>query len=403
MMKLEEYKKATVLYGVLGSLYNMADKLYGTVFILLMYDRNIGSNMISVVFAISSLALAAFDYPTGNISDKYGRKKTAGIGFLFWGIGMIAYGYSTETWGFIFSSIVMSFGIALISGALQSWYVDYLHKLNKLDYKDKIIPKLTGITSFFAAVTLAMGTVLIKKSLNLPVVISGIIACIAGVIALLFLEDNYGEITNDNIFVDIVNNTKKLVKDKNMMKILIRSLFAHTAFICFILSWQIYGANNVGFDPSLNGIILIIFMLLFTFSGFVTSKLVDYFKAIYISTVGMLIAVLGLIIVFLMPNVYFFILGLCAFEFGLGIDQSASSAWIHDYIPNDKRATFYSGLSAVRSFYGFFVSIAIGYFIEYFGYTYVWLLAAIAEICAAIYLYININNLIPAIQPIDRK
>ncbi|WP_427340433.1 MFS transporter [Caloranaerobacter sp. DY30410] len=401
MMNLENYKKATILYGFISSLYNMADKLYGIVFILLMYSKKLSSHNISIVFAISSLSLAIFDYPSGNVSDKYGRKKTTGIGFLLWGIGMIAYGNSTKTFGFILSSIIMAFGLALISGALQSWYVDYLQKSNKLDYKDKIIPKLVGITSIFAAVGSIIGTVLIKKNLNLPVIVAGGIAFIAGLVTLSFLEDNYGEITNDSIWVDIINNTKSFARDKSMKKILMRSLFAHTAFICFILSWQIYGVNKVGLDPSLNGILLIIFMLLFSLSGFITSKLIDYFKAIHISIIGMLVAALGLIIIFIKPNIWFFIIGLCVFEFGLGMDLSSTNTWIHDYIPNNKRATFYSGLSAIKSFYGFFITIVIGYFIDYFGYSYTWLLAAIAQTCAAIYLIVNINNLVPAIHNND--
>lgn len=401
MMNLENYKKATILYGFISSLYNMADKLYGTVFILLMYSKKLSSHNISIVFAISSLSLAIFDYPSGNVSDKYGRKKTTGIGFLLWGIGMTAYGNSAKTFGFILSSIVMAFGLALISGALQSWYVDYLQKSNKLDYKDKIIPKLVGITSIFAAVGSIIGTVLIKKNLNLPVIVAGGIAFIAGLVTLSFLEDNYGEITNDSIWVDIINNTKSFARDKSMKKILMRSLFAHTAFICFILSWQIYGVNKVGLDPSLNGILLIIFMLLFSLSGFITSKLIDYFKAIHISIIGMLVAALGLIIIFIKPNIWFFIIGLCVFEFGLGMDLSSTNTWIHDYIPNNKRATFYSGLSAIKSFYGFFITIVIGYFIDYFGYSYTWLLAAIAQTCAAIYLIVNINNLVPAIHNND--
>lgn len=81
-------RKYSVFLGVILSGYNVADKLYGAVFIILMSLRGVDAFQISIVFAVSSLSMAVFDYPSGNLSDIYGRKRMTAAGFIVWGAGL---------------------------------------------------------------------------------------------------------------------------------------------------------------------------------------------------------------------------------------------------------------------------------------------------------------------------
>lgn len=91
--------------------YSLADKMYGAVFIVLMSMRGIDPLQISIIFAVSSLSLAIFDYPSGNLSDLYGRKRLTAIGFIIWGGGLTVFAFAGNLAVYIVSAVVMSLGL----------------------------------------------------------------------------------------------------------------------------------------------------------------------------------------------------------------------------------------------------------------------------------------------------
>ncbi|WP_058990677.1 hypothetical protein [Anaerococcus rubeinfantis] len=72
---MENFKKTKNIYLTMMSLYGFADKLYGSIYIAFMRSANLSMFQISNLFSIEQILLAIFDYPTGTISDKIGRKK----------------------------------------------------------------------------------------------------------------------------------------------------------------------------------------------------------------------------------------------------------------------------------------------------------------------------------------
>ncbi|WNS44906.1 MFS transporter [Paenibacillus sp. MMS20-IR301] len=391
MDKVQLHRKYSIFLGVLLSGYNVADKLYGAVFIILMSLRGVDPFQISIVFAVSSLSLAVFDYPSGNLSDLYGRKRMTALGFIIWGAGLGIFAAAGGLGLFIVSSVVMSLGIALISGSPQAWYFDEMEKLGMADYPKIALPRISGFVSAFAIVGALLGTLSSSIHYYLPVAAAGVLAAALGVYAWLRFADNYGSRTESSIAKEVYASSVQFIRSAEMRFILLRSILTHMALLAFLLSWQVYGVNQLKLPVNSLGILLVLFMAVISAASFLVSYLARRGVAsIRIIISGTLISALGLLLVGLFPYKIIFIAGLLLFEFGLGMDKSSSGVWIQDFIPGSKRATFTSGLSALQSLAGFLITLLLGMMAEHLGYAFIWFFAAGALLVSNIVLlYFN--------------
>jgi len=90
-------------YYFIIMLYQGIDKLFGTVYVAHMGLRGLTSFQIGQVLAISSIALSVLDFPSGNIADKYGRKRSLVLGFFIWSIGLLVFFQASNLFTFILS------------------------------------------------------------------------------------------------------------------------------------------------------------------------------------------------------------------------------------------------------------------------------------------------------------
>ena len=158
-------------------------------------------------------------------------------------------------------------------------------------------------------------------------------------------------------------------------------------FLIIILSWQIYATKIIGLPMSLLGLILIGMMLMLSMASFLASKLMKKINPVKVSIIGICLSIVGFTFLYIKSNSLFFALGITFFELGVGINGASYSAWLQDYIPSSKRATFFSGISALTAFTGFFVAIGLGYTIDIMGYNFTFMLAIITQTLALLILY----------------
>ena len=122
----KEFRETRNLYVSMMSLYELADKLFGATYVAFMRAQDLSIAHISNLFSIQQILQAVFDYPTGTISDKIGRKKITGYGFIVWGTGILLYAFAVNFWTFLPAMVFMALGLALISGAPSAWLVDQM-------------------------------------------------------------------------------------------------------------------------------------------------------------------------------------------------------------------------------------------------------------------------------------
>ncbi len=383
---LLKYRQSIKLYTFLKSLFNMADKIYGAVFILHMNFISLTPLEISSIFAVASISLAIFDYPTGIISDKFGRKKTAGLGYLIQGLGMMVFAFATNYYIVLLSQIIISLGLALISGAPIAWIMDIMKSTNTFFDKDKVFPKISSITQFFGVLGAFLSIFIVKISFSFALVLVGVINIVLGIVALGYLPDNKGKVEGDNVLESLIDVSKKCLKDKNMKLLLLNGSLSQGGFLIFILSWQMYLVYVLGKSSSYIGALMTVFMGIIMLGNLITIKLSKKMKSINISILAKLIVVIGFLFIFLKENFYFYLIGIFLFEIGYGMNNAAS-IWFEDYVPEELRASYSSAYSALISLSGFFLSMLIGLFINNYGYRLIWLVAFFLQVGTTLTLF----------------
>lgn len=381
-MESKECKKISIFYAFIILVYTFSEGLFGYGFTAFMYNRGLSIAYIGILMGLTDLFITIFDFPSGNLADKYGRKKICGIGFIIYGIGFFIFGSSKVVWIFLISGIVRALGIALISGAPASWYLNELSKRSAFQYKDKVLPFIRGLSLLIGSLSGILAGNIAKINISYPIYVGGALLSISGIIILMLFDDNIGsEIKQNSIVATIIKNSSNFLKDGNMKALARFGIFKTVMFTIFILSWQIYATEVVGLSTTTLGYLYTVMLLLMSFSSFFTKYLLKSLQGITITIAGACISIIG-VTFFFMNTLILFILGFVLFEFGMGLLNSSYYTWLYDYIPENVMSSYTSALSSIESLVAFILSMFMGSFIQRIGFNFGWSIAIIFEILA---------------------
>lgn len=374
---MKNFKKTKNIYLIMMSLYGFADKLYGSIYIAFMRSANLSMLQISNLFSIEQILLAIFDYPTGTISDKIGRKKIASYGFITWGISLLIFAYSNHYTYFLLSMILMALGLALISGAPGAWLVDHMIQDGVYEERTKIFPQIQTILSFIAIIASVFSYFFIDISNKLPIVVAGLISIFTGFYAYFTGEDNYGNSEHPSLLKILNENLKSFLKDKRMILLTIKKLLSYVSFVAFVLYWQVYLTEILDLETKFLPMFLILFMFSLTAGNYLSSRIANKLENYYVSIVGLIVSAVGFALLIIGDHLVTFIIGSILIEVGFGIEQAMTPTWTMEYIKSEVRASYASIFSTIQSIFGFFIINLIGFFFESAGINIVWLLGMI--------------------------
>lgn len=368
-------------YGA-RAFYTAADNLFGTVYVALLSSRNLSTVEIGLVLACASLALTVFDYPSGNVADMFGRKKTLGCGFLVWGAGLLLYAFAHRFLGFIFAMVIWSLGVALISGVPEAWFVDELLRRGHYEARKRYLPLANTFTLVLGALTAASSSLLVKNGIHRPITLAGMLAILAGVLTLCFFPENYGE-RGRSLPQLIWRNTREILSERGLRLMLVHSAIGRIPFQVLVFTWQLHAVNTLGMPPTLLGPVLTVLMMCVAAGNALAAMLGSRIRHMKKSLIGYALIFAGSVLLAVGRSFWPFLGGLILFELGLGLHQGAAAAWVHDLIPSERRASVISALSAAGSMMGLLVPTGTGYLIGNLGTPAAWCLAAGSTLCAA--------------------
>lgn len=376
----KKIKKESLLYIVLLSLFELSDKIFGATYIAFMRLRGLSLTQISNLFSIEQVLIAVFDYPTGIISDKFGRKKIFSLGFLSWGIGIILFCISTDYIIFLLAIICLALGIALVSGSPSAWFVDLMILKGVYDKKEQIYPKLQSIVSFFSIIAAICSYILLNISSQFTIFIAGSVSIVAGIIGLLVGEDNFGDLQEKTMSKALIRCVKDFFSTKYLIVLSIKLVVGYISFIAFVLYWQIYAIEYIGLSTEYLGIIFILFMFMLMLGNYAVSKLSKYIPVFHVIIFGFLLSAIGYIVFFInvSNNLLLFLIGAVFIEFGFGIEQASTSIWMCDYIKSEVRSTYGSIFSTIECLSGFVIINILGLIIEHGGIDKIWIICAVS-------------------------
>ena len=372
-----EFEKSKRIYVSVISLYELADKLFGAIYIAFMRAQGIPIDQVSSLFSIQQILQAFFDYPTGTLSDKIGRKKITGCGLIVWGSGILVYAFAENFCTFLPSMVLMAFGMALISGAPSAWLIDQMIKYDVYGERNRILPKIQSSISFFAVMASIISYFLIGIEQKIPIIVAGCISIISGCIALFCGEENYGKIKGENILYILHTQAKEFFRQKKLLLLALRIIVCHIPFLAFVLFWQVYATEIVKIKIEYLSFFLLFFMILLMFGTYMVSICTKKMSSFKTSIMGILVSILGFMILYAFQTVPTFLIGAGLVESGLGIEQAATSIWMCDYIKSEVRSTYSSIFSTIQAIGGFVIANLLGILTEKFGVNVSWVIASI--------------------------
>ena len=374
----KEFRETRNLYVSMMSLYELADKLFGATYVAFMRAQDLSIAQISNLFSIQQILQAVFDYPTGTISDKIGRKKIMGYGFIVWGTGILLYAFAVNFWTFLPAMVFMALGLALISGAPSAWLVDQMIRHGIYEERNQILPKLQAGVRFFAIAASLASYFLVGVNQRLPIITAGCISIGAGIVALLFGQDNYGRVKGDNIFRMLQLQAKSFIKEEKLLLLSLRTIVCHVPFVAFVLFWQIYATEVIHIETKYLAFFLLVFMVLLMLGNYAVSIFTRKISNLGTSIAGIIISILGFVLLFVLPSFPVFVIGAGLVEFGFGVEQSATSTWMCDCIESETRSAYSSIFSTIQSVAGFIIMNLLGVLTEWNGVNAAWCVAAVA-------------------------
>ncbi len=386
-------RKINGLYFLIMLTYSIVDKIYGTSYMDILYNSGLGIGLISIVLSAEDFMTMIFEYPSGIIADKMGRKRTTAIGMFILAVGYLLFIISKNFWFFVLAAFFKSLGVSLFSGSPQSWYYEELKKIDELKVREKSIPLLRSLINIVCIIVLGMCTLLFSVSNLFPMSIA--IVLLIGVSLLIYIRgtDNYGNVSaEESLLASIFNNTKRIFSEKVFWKLAVYKILIAIPYCIFILCWQLIILEHFKQSPSIISIMMIVIMGVFSLSSFCALKLLKKYRLqnLMMLAIGMMAATcLG---IFFARNLYVYLGLILLFEFALCMHITLDEIWVQDLIPSDNRASYFSALNAMSALANSILLIGLGFMIQNTNLFFGFIFASIVGILALIYYEKNYSS-----------
>jgi len=141
--------------------------------------------------AVYSIAIVAFEIPSGYLADLFGRKNTLVIGAVLGTLGYSIYSFSFGFTGFLLAEIMLGAGQSMISGADSALLYDTLAEHKKEDQYTRYEGQIISIGNFAESLAGITGGFLAIASLRIPFYAQTAVAFIAIPAAITLKEPFY--------------------------------------------------------------------------------------------------------------------------------------------------------------------------------------------------------------------
>lgn len=112
------------LYYSVKFLFWFAASLPVALLVLLVQSRGFTLGQIGFLLGVFALTVALLEVPSGMLADLFGRKRTALVAYLFLVAAQLALFFAFSLPLFALWAVLYGVGRALVSGALEAWFVD---------------------------------------------------------------------------------------------------------------------------------------------------------------------------------------------------------------------------------------------------------------------------------------
>ena len=209
-------KRNLKIMGLLNLLMDF--KIYGA-FAIIYYSEVSGSMTLGMsIFSIAMISAAIFEFPTGMIADKIGRRNTVIMGCLNSLIYAIILACTNSYLGLVFVSIFEGLEMAFFSGNNQAFIYDTLKDAGKEGEFKHYLGKTNSMYNMAGILSTILGLVFAYfTSIKMLMILSVIPRVFELIMAFRLKEVTRYSIEEENVFKQ-AKTVVKLVKDNKILR-----------------------------------------------------------------------------------------------------------------------------------------------------------------------------------------
>lgn len=238
------------------------------------------------IFSIMMVSSAAFELPTGFVSDKYGRTKTLVFGSIAFLLGAIFYAIGINYWFLVIGAVAQGLGRAFYSGNNNALLYDNLASVNKIDEFEEYNGKIGSMDQLALAISAVFSSLIAFFPISVLLWISVIPQIICLILSLKVTNVEIVKKESGNIFSHTKEAFKNFISNFKLRQL---SLVSIISFGMGEAAWQFRSAfiNTlwptwaVGFAQVLSNIGA---SLSFKFSGKIIKKFTA-FKVLIVDSI----------------------------------------------------------------------------------------------------------------------
>lgn len=152
-------------------------------------ERGLNQTEILGLQSIFSLAVVAWQLPSGWFADRYGRAFSIKVGVPLLALGFIAYGLSDHFWQFVLCELALAVGNGFISGADSALLHDSLQAMGQQDDFEKYTKRINAAGFLSTALGLPLAFALVSTlGVSATVVADGLLVMVGGWFAWRLVE-----------------------------------------------------------------------------------------------------------------------------------------------------------------------------------------------------------------------
>ena len=240
---MEDTKKIINVYFTLSVFRKFAISLFVATIVMFFLHRGINLLEVSIIHLALYGSIFLFEVPTGVISDVFNRKISFICSCFLISIGILIFAFANTLEYFVIAAIIYGIGVTLESGSFEAWLIDSLdHKLYK--DSDSVLAKESLLTNTFAIFGVIFGAFLASKNMMFPWILGSIIMLIVGILAVIYMKEEYLEKRNNSAKENIILTKKtisrsiKCIRTNKAIRILMILTFIQTFALSVLVQWQ---------------------------------------------------------------------------------------------------------------------------------------------------------------------
>lgn len=365
---MKTLKKAQTAYYVSLCMLTMAKTLPHAILTILLYAKGLNLSEILFIQAIFNGIVLASEFPSGIVSDLYGRKRIflcANIAMMIMCILVLC------TNGFLPMAVawgMYGFSEALNSGTIDASLINIYKKKSSNPTLDitrfkKVSNQLQLIAMIIGAAT---GSYLyLRIGVNMYILSLVLVCMSTAIITLRFPQDSYAESKNASAISQIRGGLKEIVGDRRLKYLILLTAVSQIFFTIHYNLWQAY-VLDIGFSNNS----LIWFYLVFQIIGIISFQIpIKQIRKIIIITGGAVTIIAPLFI--FSDSLWCSVISYCTSIFCFSFLQYLYDVLFSLYISEQRISTMITFNSTISRIAGFLTLGMSGFVIPLINIKYV--------------------------------